>query len=93
MSFLGNFFSVDPEVYLNKGRSCEISGKTKQAAIYYELAAKKGNAEGMFLLALIYLGLDTSFSEYHQAEGLITKAAELGHGEAVDFLKNRSITK
>lgn len=88
MSFLKNIFSVDPEDYIHKGKIAEIKGSKKKAAIYYELAVKKGNAEGMYLLAMIYLGLDPSFNEYHQAEGLLARAAELGHEDAIDFIKS-----
>ena len=70
---------------------CGLFGKAdfRQAVNYYLKAAAKGNAQAMYILALIYtFGVDDI--EVNQAEALkwCKIAAGLGHREAGEMLKN-----
>ena len=73
---------VDPDIILGIGRCLQLEGKSIKAAIYFKKAAKAGNPEAQYNLALCYLSGNGVFKSEKKAEKWLALASEKGCSNA-----------
>ena len=78
--------ATDPDVLLGIGRCYKLAGRKIKAASYFKKAAKAGNAEAQYILAVCYLEGTGVFRSITKAKMWLERSVEKGHIKAYEKL-------
>ncbi len=78
--------AADSDVIVGYGRYYQLTGRNYKAASYFKKAAKSGNAEAQYALAICYLNGDGVFRSVMKARQWLEYSAANGYAKAVEKL-------